>query len=117
MHALASLEFQTLIEAIADYSRTSGGSAIIRTLRPNSSLDKINSRRKLLEDMLRLRETMYDLPVADVQDMAAIFRSAAPEDSVLPPEELLSCLTLLETAAAIKDFALEDCKNFTEEWS
>jgi len=114
MHALASLEYQTLIEAIADYSRTSGGGAIIRALQPNSSLDKINSRRKLLEDMLRLRETMYDLPVADVQDMAAIFRSAAPEDSVLPPEELLSCLTLLETAAAIKDFALEDCKNFAE---
>ena len=114
MHALASLEYQALIEAIVNYAHTSGGTAILRKLRPQTELAKIQERRPLLQDMLRLRETMYDLPVADVQDMASIFRNAAPEDAILPPEELLSCLTLLETATAIKEFALEDCIELTE---
>jgi DNA mismatch repair protein MutS2 len=104
-HTLAVLEFDVLLQDIAEQAQSAAGAAIIRSTRPQSCLQEIQRRRGLYADMIALRGSALELPSLRCDDLSEIFRKLAPQSAVIDGEELLACRSLLDGSAELHGFA------------
>ena len=113
-HTLTVLEFHELIESICGEAQSEPGIALIRALRPSSDLDVITRNRPLYSDMIAMRNKPLEPPSLRTDDLGEILRHVAPEGAVIDGTELISCLSLLDTAHDLKEFADgKDAQTFT----
>lgn len=85
------LEFQNLLQLIADYSHSSSGKEKILAIRASSDLQWIKAEQLRYKDFISILEADYSFPSRNFECLRDIFKRASPEDAVLSAKDLLLC--------------------------
>ena len=97
-HALARLEFDKVLDRLAARAVTSLGQAAVRALRPEASLEAVETRAARIAEGKALLDAGHDFSLERFDDPRGILERAAIEDAVLAPAEFLTVAAVLRNA-------------------
>jgi len=103
-HAQEVLEFQQLLQLIADYCQSPCGQNEIKALVPSQDSRKFQVRRNLNADFMRLQEMPFSMPGLFVEDVSEILIRVAPASCCLSGPELVQCRSQLSVVGEVLDF-------------
>src|SRR3989338_629261 len=87
--SLDLLEFNKLLEIIAQYAKSDASQNAILSIIPLSSRDEIQMRFSLIEEILRMSQDDMPLSILPFKDIAPVLQKVRPEDAMLEPSELV----------------------------
>lgn len=110
-HAFNVLEFEMVLDIIADHAHSAPGGDWVKALRPRKRLREILQNHQALKELRGLVDTGVPLPAAHFADPAAIFNRVRPQGAILGGDELLVCRDFIQALAELNDFLnLEECR-------
>ena len=105
--ALTTLEFDKILEMLAEVCQTEGAAESARRLTPSSDIEKVVKKQRQTTDAKTLIG-LKGLPsfgrVKDIRDSV----ERAEKDAVLSLRELLDCAGVLRTARTLQDYVKSD---------
>ncbi len=101
-HTLRVLEFPKILQMIASYAYTEPGKALVLSLRPLLSEEKIQKRQSLIRELRIFLSQGESLGIEPFESMQGLFNMLRPEDATLEPLQLRKLLPLLYSALTIK---------------
>ena len=104
-HSWQVLGYFQLLEQIAGYTQSAAGRRRVEALRPKTMRSEILTRRGLYEDLLRLQETHESLPPLGAEELDELLLRVQPADAMLNGLELRQCLSQLNVAFEVANFA------------
>ena len=102
-----TLEFDKIIEMLADCAATPGAKARARALIPSDDFDTVNMRQERTDDAKRLVNAKGDPPFSAPEDVEAAAERAY-KGAVLSPRDLLDIASLLYSARMMLDYINTD---------
>jgi DNA mismatch repair protein MutS2 len=112
-HAQAALEWQALLDRLAEGARSEPGKRRVRALAPASTVADARRRTARVRAVLLLGEHGVELPVADFPEIAETLARVAI-GAAASSAELLDVLRVLERAAALRDLVREHAERSPE---
>jgi DNA mismatch repair protein MutS2 len=112
-HAQAALEWQALLDRLAEGARSEPGKRRVRALAPASTVADARRRTARVRAVLSLGEHGVELPVADFPEIAETLARVAI-GAAASSAELLDVLRVLERAAALRDLVREHAERSPE---
>ncbi|MBQ8320776.1 MAG: endonuclease MutS2 [Clostridia bacterium] len=104
---LKTLEFDKIINMLADCAATDGARARARTLRPSDDYDIVVERQTRTDDAKRLINAK-GYPAFSASERVSASAERAYKGAVLSPSELLEIAALLRSARALIDYISTD---------
>ncbi|MEE8369190.1 MAG: endonuclease MutS2, partial [Dehalococcoidia bacterium] len=98
--SLHTLEYDKVIERLAELCETSAGRALALELTPSADYREVLHRQRLTAEARRLREMKPSLSLAPARDLRGLVRQAAL-GHILTPAELLDVHTTLTLARTV----------------
>jgi dsDNA-specific endonuclease/ATPase MutS2 len=112
-HAQAALEWQALLDRLAEGARSEPGKRRVRALAPASTVADARRRTARVRAVLSLGEHGVELPVADFPEIAETLARVSIGAGA-SSAELLDVLRVLERAAALRDLVREHAERAPE---
>jgi DNA mismatch repair protein MutS2 len=100
-HSLEILEFNKLLGIIADFAKSDASKRAILSISPLKSIDEINKRLRLIEEIRLMSQKGRPLIISPFPDIEPFLHKVRPEGAVLDPLELSGIMTFLNTANSI----------------
>lgn len=97
------LEFDKVIEEIKNYAMTERARQMIAELQPYKDIDIINTAMNETTEAAAMLAVNSSVPLISMEGIAAIL-AKADKEMVLVPEELNTCLTLLEGVKRVRKY-------------
>jgi DNA mismatch repair protein MutS2 len=104
--SLIGLEYFTLLEHLASFTRTPIGRELALAIRPGNDLDHIQKELRLVTEARTLLDNGERLPLEELTDVRPVLRRVALEGALLDGAELLKVFILLRVAAHNRSFFL-----------
>ncbi len=105
--AIRTLEFEKVLERLADAAQTEGARERAMRVRPQTSLSRIRRFQGQTSDALKLASVKGTPSFGGVTDVAGIV-GRAEKEAILTPEELLRVAKLLRVARGLLDYINTD---------
>ncbi|HET9931752.1 MAG TPA: hypothetical protein VFQ35_13720, partial [Polyangiaceae bacterium] len=112
-HAQAALEWQTLLDRIAEGTRSEPGRFRVKSLQPSASAAEARSRMARVRALLELGEHGVELPLSEFPDILETLSRASVGASA-SGSDFLDVLRVLEQAAALRGVAKEHAEQAPE---
>src|SRR3972149_7183041 len=93
--SLDLLEFNRLLEIIAQYAKSDASQNAILSLIPLSKKEEIEIRFSCIEEIRRMSQEKRPLNILPFKDIVPVLQTVRPEDAMLDPSDLV-CRLLLE---------------------
>lgn len=100
-NSLDSLEFNKLLELIAQYASSDASHRSILSIAPLDSKEEIEKRFSCIEEIRLLSQKGKPLNILPFKDVAPALQDVHPEDAVLEPLELVGIMDFLFTALGL----------------
>ncbi len=88
-NSLDLLEFNKLLEIIAQRAKSDASRNAILSIKPLSGRDEIQRRFSLIQEILRMSQDGRPLSILPFNDIAPVLQKVRPEDAMLEPAELV----------------------------
>ncbi len=100
-HSIAILEFNKLLEVIADFAKSDASRRAVLSICPLNSIEEINKRLGLIEEIRLMSQKCEPLSISPFPDIGLLLHKVRPEGAVLDPVELSGMMAFLITANSI----------------
>lgn len=100
-HTFEILEFNKLLGIIADFAKSDASRRAILSISPLNSLDDINKRLRLIEEIRLMSQKGRPLSISPFPDIEPLLQRVRPEGAVLDQVELSGIMAFLSTVNSI----------------
>ena len=97
-NSLISLEFNKLLEIIAQYARSDASRNAILSIAPLSSKQEIENRFACIKEIMRMSQKPIPLDILPFRDIEPLLQKVQPKDAVPETVELVWLMDLLSSA-------------------
>ena len=97
-NSLISLEFNKLLEIIAQYARSDASRNAILSIAPLSSKQEIEDRFACIKEIMRMSQKAMPLDILPFRDIEPLLQKVQPKDAVPETVELVWLMDLLSSA-------------------
>ncbi|MBI5042830.1 MAG: endonuclease MutS2 [Nitrospirae bacterium] len=97
-NSLISLEFNKLLEIIAQYAKSDASKSAILNITPLSNKQEIENRFACIEDIMRMSQKAMPLDILPFRDIEPLLQKVQPKDAVPEAVELVWLMELLSSA-------------------
>ncbi|MBI3752961.1 MAG: endonuclease MutS2 [Deltaproteobacteria bacterium] len=110
-NSLDLLEFNKLLEIIAQRAKSDASRSVVLSIRPLSDRNEIEKRFALIQEIRRMAQEGRPLSILPFADIGPLLQKVRPDDAILEPLELVGIMDFLhaihETSVQIrKDISL-----------
>ena len=95
-NSLDSLEFNKLLEIIAQYAKSDASRNAILSITPLSNKEEIENRFACIEEIRRMSQERRPLNILSFKDILPVLQKTRPADAMPEPVELLWLMEFFE---------------------
>ena len=103
-HTLKLLEYERLLDLIAEHAHSEPGADYCRSLRPDKDFVRAEENWRLVDEAKFLLQVEGPLPLEDLVDLRVLLDRLKMQGLVLRPLELLAILGVVRTSRLVKGF-------------
>ncbi|MBI5181128.1 MAG: endonuclease MutS2, partial [Nitrospirae bacterium] len=97
-NSLDSLEFNKLLEIIAQYAKSDASRNAIFSIAPLSDKEEIENRFACIEEIRRMSQESRPLSILSFKDILPMLQKTRPADAIIEPVELVWLMEFLNSA-------------------
>jgi len=116
-HAIHVLEYDSLLNMLSSYAKTSAGKLRIQSFTPSTDIDHIRNQIAETSELKDLINVGQSIPLGGIEDITSIITNRAMSGTALEPEQLLSVASTFQSTNDIRNFSYDSRESAPLLWS